>query len=303
MDRRAALLSLLSLSAGCAGLRIRRAEREVEISEDLPYLPGSAEPKHRLDLYLPRAGAPTATLVFVHGGFWRNQDRRYLQSLTGLYGNVGVALARRGLAVALPSYRLLPRARIEDQLADVAAATRAALQEVARRRGAGAAERLILGGYSAGAHLVSVLALKPQRLAAAGVAPGALRGLLSLSGLLDLRAMAAGQDEAFNRDVTDRLFGRAPAQLDRYSPLALLRAGAPPALILCAERDYPYVLSGGRAAAERLRALGARARHRVVPGLTHAGMILQLNRGDDAVSDEIAAFAREVAAAPPGRAT
>jgi acetyl esterase/lipase len=296
MRRRSFLLLSLTALSGCAGLRIRKARDLIQIIEDVPYLAGSADPKHRLDLYLPRGRAPFPVVLFVHGGFWRNQDRRYLQGLTGLYGNVGAALARRGIGVAVQSYRLSPRASIEDQLGDVTAALRWVLGGIERH--GGDPDRLVLAGYSAGGHLVSLLAHDPRRLPAAGIDPLRVRGVVSLSGLLDLAPMAAGQDEAFNRDVTFRLFGRDPAALRRYSPLTYLSAGGPPMLLLAAERDYPYVLSASRAVAERLAALGGKATHRVVPGITHAGMVLEINGGDDHVSDDIAAFVRAVTDGP-----
>lgn len=62
------------------------------------------EPKHRLDLYVPKSVSGRFPVVlFVHGGFWRGQDRRYLQAFSGIYGNVGVALAKRGIGAAVMS--------------------------------------------------------------------------------------------------------------------------------------------------------------------------------------------------------
>src|SRR4051812_37871023 len=83
----------------------------VRIVEDQVYVPGSADPKHQLDLYLPTTGAgPWPVVVFVHGGFWSAQDRRTFQPFTGLYGGVGVALANHGVAAAVVSYRQNPEA-------------------------------------------------------------------------------------------------------------------------------------------------------------------------------------------------
>src|SRR5215207_8052796 len=83
----------------------------VRIAHDQVYVPGSKNPRHQLDLFLPTSGAgPWPVAIFVHGGFWKAQDRRLLQPVTGLYGNVGVALANRGIATAVVSYRQDPEA-------------------------------------------------------------------------------------------------------------------------------------------------------------------------------------------------
>ena len=58
--------------------------------EDIVYVPGSKNPKHQLDLYLPvgktthKGGFPM--VVFVHGGYWVEGDRDYYALFTGLYG-------------------------------------------------------------------------------------------------------------------------------------------------------------------------------------------------------------------------
>ncbi|HYP86640.1 MAG TPA: hypothetical protein VEQ59_00765, partial [Polyangiaceae bacterium] len=78
----------------------------VERRLELPYRPGSPDPKTQLDLYLPRAPrATTPIVVFVHGGYWSALDRRWLQPLLGAFGNVGVAFARQGIAAAIIGYR------------------------------------------------------------------------------------------------------------------------------------------------------------------------------------------------------
>jgi acetyl esterase/lipase len=82
-----AVAMLLDLAAG--GRAVRRT--------DIAYAPGA---RGRLDLYLPRrpaAGAPMA--VFLYGGTWRSGDR-------GFYRFVGAALAGRGIATAIPDYRV-----------------------------------------------------------------------------------------------------------------------------------------------------------------------------------------------------
>jgi acetyl esterase/lipase len=274
----------VTLLTGCAGLRIRDAKSQVRIEEDVPYA-ADGEPRHRLDLYLPRSTERAPVVVFVHGGFWRSQDRRYWQAFTGIYGNVGVTLAKQGIAVAIPSYRLSPGAGIRQQLEDVTAAIRWTSENIARY---GADPRkLVLAGYSAGGHLVTFLTLH-ERIEA--------RGCVSVSGVVDLPLMAREQKPDFNEDVTYRLFGRTTEAQAQWSPSTFARADAPPLFFLAAERDYGFVREGGQHLATRTAELGGRATYEEIPSIDHADMVLDINTSKDRVSDRIARFVHEVTA-------
>lgn len=292
------LLGLVPLALGCAGARIRSASDVVKTVPDLVYVTGSSDPKHQLDLYLPRGKTGFPMVHFVHGGFWRNQDRRYHQGLTGLYGNIGVALARRGIGVAVQSYRLSPQVGIEDQLHDVLSAIRFTIDHSAEY--GGDAQRLFLAGYSAGGHLISELCIERSRLQNAGIEPRLVRGCISLSGVLDLVSMAAQQDEAFNREVTWRLFGKSAADQTRYSPVEHLVADMPPLLLLTAADDYPFVKQAATTVAERLHKLGARPTLLELPGYSHADMVLNINSKSDLVTHPMVEFISAITARAEG---
>lgn len=281
----------LLLLVGCAGERIRAAQQQVRVVEDLCYVPGSQHPKHRLDLYMPRQRTDAPMLLFVHGGFWRNQDRRYYQAFTGLHGNIGVALAKRGLGVAVQSYRLLPEASLEDQLADVAAAARFTVEH-AQEYG-GSPRTLILAGFSAGGQLVTSLCVEPERLRRAGFDPAVLRGCVSISGVLDVVAMARQQDADFSREVTVPHFGATPEQQAQFSPILRLttQTPPPPLLLLWAEHDYPFVKQAGQSAVEKLKSLGLSPESDELPEHDHADMVLRINSSNDQVGERIATFA------------
>merc|ERR1719265_390554 len=80
----------------------------VVVHHDLCYHPDGeahAHVCHHLDVYAPdgcTAGSLRPTLVFLHGGGWRNGDRR---SRFGFFQNVGEHFAKQGFVVVLPSYR------------------------------------------------------------------------------------------------------------------------------------------------------------------------------------------------------
>lgn len=287
-------------SSGCAGMRLRAAKDKVHIAEDIAYVEDGTH-KHQLDLYIPIPRdetptlAPPPTVLFVHGGFWKGQDRRYFQPFTGIYGSVGVSLAKRGITTAVQSYRLHRPARIQDQIEDVLNAL-AWLEEHARERG-GDPTRIVLIGYSAGGHLVSMVGLDASYQVDKGLDPSRVKGVVSISGLLDVPKMVKGQDADFNEAVSFTLFGRTEAEQAKLSPSSYLRADAPPLLAFAAERDFEYVRSAARETTERARALGMRASFEEVPNHDHSDMVLNFNTGSDQLSDKIAKFIFEVA--PP----
>lgn len=280
------------LCSGCPGLRIRQAQDQVRIVEDLPYVRGSQDPKQRLDLYLPKTLRDFPMVLFVHGGFWRNQDRRYYQAFTGLHGNVGVALAKRGFGVAVASYRLLPSASLADQLADVVAAAQFAVDH-AQEYG-GNPRKLVLAGFSAGGHLIMSLCVDPERLKQVSAQPSVVRGCVSVSGVLDIAAMAAGQDAEFNKEVTDRHFGTAREGLPRFSPIQQFSAQMPLPLILWAERDYPFVKQAGHSAVDKIKSLGLTPHAKELAGHDHADMVLRINSKEDQVTESVVEFLTSV---------
>ena len=141
--------------------------------------------RERFDLFLPE-GRPEGLVVFVHGGYWRAFGRE-------LWSHLARGPVERGWAVAIPSYKLAPHARI-------AAITRQVGQAIV------AAGGLIDGpvrltGHSAGGQLVARMLMAdgplPDSVKAriAGVVPispvADLRPLLLTSMNVDLRLDAA----------------------------------------------------------------------------------------------------------------
>ena len=124
-----------------------------------------ADAKRQLDLFLPSA-ADFSTVVFVHGGGWTSGDRTLTVGGADVYRNIGRFLAARGFATAVTSYRLLFDVDWRGQAGDVARAI-AFVQKSIEARG-GRPGSVFLMGHSAGAELVTRIALEPEWLTAAG---------------------------------------------------------------------------------------------------------------------------------------
>ncbi len=114
-----------------------------------------ASDKHLLDLYLPsQATAPTALLVWIHGGAWREQDKygdmNYMKNLLR-------TVLEKGYALASIDYRNSTTAKFPAQIQDC----NRALTFLTNHAGEYALDtsKIVLIGFSAGGHLASVLGL------------------------------------------------------------------------------------------------------------------------------------------------
>jgi arylformamidase len=127
-------------------------------------------PRQVFDLFLPPSAAK-GTMIFVHGGYWRAQDRTNFSYLaTG-------ALAR-GWSVAMPSYDLCPHVRICQITRQIAAA----VQTIAEQTDG----PISITGHSAGGQLSARMldrTLIPDEIAAR------LTHVMPISPLSDLRPL------------------------------------------------------------------------------------------------------------------
>ncbi|MBL6078590.1 alpha/beta hydrolase [Belnapia sp. T18] len=234
------------LLAGCSGADVLNgfaSASGVAVSEGIPYAA-----RLTLDLYEPKAPKPDApVLVFFHGGGWESgspADYRFL----------GTVLAREGLRVVIPAYRLWPEAGYPAFLEDGAQAVR-----WARDRWPEA--RLMLMGHSAGAYIAVMLALDERWLGAAGLRPGRdLAGVIGLSGPYDFLPLRS--------PVLQAIFG--PEQgWPETQPIAHVSAGAPPMLLAAGLADTTVRPSNTANLAAALRAAGNIVEERYYPQLGH----------------------------------
>lgn len=228
---------------------------------DIAYGP---DPEQRYDLYLPAPTRSVPAILMVHGGGWYRGDK----DMGRVVDNKQLHWVPLGVAFATTNYRMQPKAPPLEQARDVARAL-ADLQ----RNPSIAPESVVLMGHSAGAHLIALLASRPELLAEAGAKPP--RGYVLLdSGALDV-------PEIMNRRharLYDRAFGSNPADWLATSPLHQLRQAPAPLLVVCSTRRAD-ACPQGRAFADKVHSLSGRAE--VLPlDKTHGEINYQL--GEDA---------------------
>lgn len=234
-----------------------------------------------LDLWVPTGDGPVPVVVWVHGGAWMVGHRHgFPPALHD--GQLVDALLAAGLAVASIEYRLAREAAFPAQLHDAQAAVRW-LRHHAGELGLDA-DRVGIGGESAGGHLAALVAFaagRPDLQGTHGVAGPSteVAALVDWFGVSDLDAMPefevppevaarlAPEDLVAPGDVL--LAGVDPALRAVSSPLPLVGPGAPPTLLVHGDADRVVPLEQSVRLHDALQAAGASSRLVVVPGADH----------------------------------
>ncbi len=191
--------------------------------------------KVKADVYYPKGEGPYPIVVMVHGGAWALGDKLDLI----MHGR---ELANAGFVAVSVNYRLAPKHKIQDQLEDCRAAVKWALTNAGDWNGD--KSRIALWGYSAGGHLVSLLALDRQKgdpvykAVAAGGAPCEFSFIPS------------------NARTLAYVFGgtreEVPEQYKKYSPVEYAKAGSPPFLFFHGDKDLIVPHASSKALHEKL---------------------------------------------------
>lgn len=222
---------------------------------DLAYDGG---PRQRLDVYRDTsARAPSPVVVFLYGGRWKAGSKRD-------YVVLAASLARRGMVVVVPDYRLHPPALFPAWVEDAASAVRWARDNAARY--GGDSTRLFVVGHSAGAHTAAMLALDPHYLRDVGVPAAAVRGVVSLAGPVDT---------TWTDPDVQRLMGPRDGWSRSY-PVTFVDGPHPPLLLLHGRSDDVVGTGNSMRLAARIRARGGCSGVRLYRRTGHIGIAVAL---------------------------
>lgn len=261
--RRALLGACLVSLLGCEA----PVERRVQYDERFD--------RTEMDLYLPDDGsAGRPGILTVHGGAWAYSSNRSYRSIARRF-------ARSGYVVANMNYRLVPEGVFPNAVHDVACAL-AWLQNHAEELGLDPT-RIAVMGYSAGAHLATLVSVQDDPMLQPDCAEGPpLRpaAIVSGAGPMDMRGLRDA------RLVREFMGGREEDIPERYalaSPVEHASAEDPPTLFVHGRWDLFVPVSQSRDMRDRLRAVGVEASVLELAGTGHV-----INANDDASSLGIA---------------
>ncbi len=242
-----------------SGIRLVNAlavGRDVVVTPDVRFADGR---RGLLDVYAPRAvhegkAHDAPMVVFFYGGGWEDGAKAD-------YRFAAVALANRGVVVAVADYRLYPEVCYPDFLADGARAVRWARRNAAEF---GADPGLIfLMGHSAGAYIAVMLALAKGHLDPESLA--ALAGVVGLAGPYDFLPL--------REENLQRIFAPAGGNLSLSQPITYARGDAAPMLLIAGLADRRVRPENTRRLAARVAALGGAVETRLYRRATHALVI------------------------------
>ncbi len=215
--------------------------------------------KLRGDLFRPDDDAIYPLVLMVHGGAWSSGDKWELRDHAR-------ELAQAGYVAFSINYRLAPDAQMAAQLEDCREALRFAIAKTSEWNAD--PDRVGAWGYSAGAHLVSMLALDsqasdpPLKAVVAGGAPCDFSFVPSKSIILS-HVMGGTKAEI-------------PEVYQRYSPLTYVTEDAPPFFIFHGSADLIVPQSCGRRMFDRLSEKRIDSEFYSVPGKGHLLSFLDL---------------------------
>jgi arylformamidase len=220
-----------------------------------------SKPRTRLDYF--HSGAARAPLfVFIHGGYWQRNDKEP-------FAFVVEGPRPHGIDVVLVGYTLAPQVRLTEIVGEI----RQSLDFLSAHASdlGFDANRIHVGGWSAGGHLTAAVADHP-----------AFRGGMPISGIFDLEPIALNY---LNEKVM-----LDDAEVAAQSPLRTIPRAMPPLRISVGGEELPELVRQSTDYAAALQARGLPAQLTVLPGLNHFSILEEIAAPDGALTRELVAL-------------
>ncbi|MBD2842438.1 alpha/beta hydrolase [Erythrobacter rubeus] len=281
------------LSDECSGeLRERVQQRReaqsgpppaAQVRADNTVIYGNAQ-RQQIDVFEPECAVDELPLVLhIHGGGWSAGNHKLVQSKPAYFTGSNYYFASTG-------YRLLPGVTVEDQAADIGAAIQA-LRGQASAIGFDA-NRIVVMGHSAGAHLAALIGTEPKY---AGDAFAAIRGVI----LLDAAAYDIPKNIAEAgpraRNLYVDVFGDDPARQRALSPLTYVGGDDAPNWLALYVEGRENTEAQAKLLASELTEAGKNAQAVAIPDTDHGRLNREIGtEAGSAQNQAIDAFLEQV---------
>lgn len=220
-------------------------------------------PRQRLDVFpCGTAGAPT--LVFIHGGYWQQNDKEP-------FAFIGEGLLPAGFNLAVVEYTLAPAARMDAIVAEIRASV-AWVADHAKELG-GDPGRVFVSGHSAGGHLTA-MAMTDARVA----------GGLAISGIYDL--------EPIRLNYLNEKLGLDSAEAQRNSPMLHLPPRSAPLVVAVGLGELPELIRQSAEFATAWQKRGLPGQYLPIVGHDHFSILDELARPEGKLVAALTTLAR-----------
>jgi arylformamidase len=260
------------LAASLVLLAVPLLAAESKVQRDIAY----AEPKterRTLDLHAPASGSEHPVVVWIHGGGWRQGDKRGVQQKAQ-------AFVDKGFVFVSINYRFVPQVTVQEMTRDVAKAIRW-VRDHAKENG-GNPNSIFVMGHSAGAHLAALVCTDDRYLQAEGLPLSIIKGCVPVdTAAYDIPQRFAQSDVA-KASAGHDIFGKDEASHRELSPITYVgKVQSIPAFLILHVADRPDSKAQSEHFAKALQKAGVSATVVPAEGKTHGTINSDLGLPED----------------------
>jgi acetyl esterase/lipase len=213
------MVSMLSFaSTACSPVKVLNSlipTNGYHIKTNTPY--GSLA-RQQLDIYIPKhpSSVPMPVVVFFYGGSWDSGNKED-------YLFAAEAFSSRGYLTVVPNYRVYPQVKFPELMHDPASAAKWVKTHIAGY--GGDPNNIFLVGHSAGAHLLTMLALNSSYLNEVALKPSDFHGYIGLAGPYDFLPLKSARLKEIFGPENDQWKSQPIRYVDGSNPPLLLLVG------------------------------------------------------------------------------
>lgn len=239
------------------------------------------EARQELDIYIPTHSQANKrpVVLFFYGGSWESGEKED-------YLFVAEAFASRGYLTVVPNYRVYPQVTFPDVMQDPASAAKWVKTHISAY--GGDPDQIFMVGHSAGAHLLTMLALNKEYLHSQALTPEDFAGYVGLAGPYDFLPLKSAR--------LKEIFGAEETQW-KSQPIHYVDGTNPALLLLVGLKDGVVWPRNTFHLAAKIREHDGQVEVVEFADYGHIDMVAKLAkplRGNSRLLDEIDAFMQKV---------
>jgi acetyl esterase/lipase len=254
---------------------------EPKIQRDVAYV----EPKNErqtLDVYAPNDGSNHPMVFWIHGGGWRQGDKRGIQQKPQ-------AFVDKGFVFVSTNYRFVPNVTVKEMTSDIAKAIHWT-HDHAKDFG-GDPNTIFVMGHSAGAHLAALVCTDDRYLKSDGLSLSIIKGCVPVDTAAYDTPKRIKESGMTPPESFTEVFGSTDELQRELSPVTYLAKGKSiPLFLILHVADRAESKAQSLWFAEKLKEIGVPAKVVAGEGKTHGTINSDLGLPDDKPSKEVFDF-------------